>query len=338
MASPYAMGTEGGNPFISKHADVTSELIQITLGKQFDQANFKVTYNLFIHQNGPQIPLLFYAAQYEGNFEVYIDGRPVELLPVPEIYETLEGTEFEEFDLFKTTDWSDKPVVQMTDEDGGYYVSIDELHYFKLDLDSGMHAIQVKYHAYPWSDRSGWVRKYHYRYVLSPIKEWRSFGELRIQLNNPHGTGPIETNLGEPSGRLDSIAEWTFSDLPVNMMMISYTPEISSLARLAIKITPVGFGGIVFILLFPFHLLWVRAYRINHPDTRFNLVAIGGAFVIPFVVLFSFLYAFTLIDALIGPEAGNYHGYPFVYLVSYPGYVILYGFIIWIFSKIFFRN
>lgn len=321
MASPIQEGSMASTPFISRHVDILKESLIIIPDDQFQTARFIVEYHIKANRSGSQIPLLFYASELKGQFTIWLDGREISLSQVPESYQKLEGTPFTDFGyFFEKGDWSETQQVLLEESpSSGFYVSIDDLKFFETDLIEGIHEIRVEYVADQWVDRSGWVKEYSFRYALSPAKYWKSFGDLKIILDATNFAGRLTTNLGDPAtGDLQTKSTWTFSALPTEVILIKYTPEPNPLAGFLLAVSPIGLTIILAILLVVLHIAGMKLYRKVNPEKGTSWVMITGSFLVPFLTLFGYIYAFGLIDAAIGQDAGRYHGYTFLVLILYP--------------------
>jgi len=320
MASGISEGTLTTSPFISKHVDIVREKILIIPDNDFKTAFFKIEYFIKANKNGVRIPLLFYASEFKENFRIWVDGQEIPLKEIPESYQKLEGTPFEDFSyLFERTDWDDlQQIVIDETSTSGFYVTINDLKYFETDISEGLHSIQVEYTADYWCDSYDWVNEYSFRYALSPARYWKSFKDLEIVIDASRCYKPFTTNLGEPINSSNSISTWRFSTLPTEVIHITFVPEISFLAKTLISISPTGLAVAISIVLGLLHFLAIKRFRKNHQSFRYSWVTITGGILLPFVMLMSYMYSFDLIDAVIGKEAGRFHGYTFVVLISYP--------------------
>ena len=320
MASPIQEGSFASAPFISRHVDILRESLLIIPDDGFQTARFVIEYHIKANRPGSQIPLLFYASEFREQFSIWLDGREISLKQVPESYQELEGTPFTDFGyFFEKEDWSETPRVLLEESpSSGFYVSLDDLKFFETDLDEGMHVIRVEYVADQWVDRSGWVKEYSFRYALSPAKYWKSFGELEITLDASAFAGRLTTNLGEPAtGSLQTKSIWTFSALPTEVVLITYTPDLNPLAGFLLAVSPIGLTLILAVLLVALHLWGIKRYRKINTE-RSSWVVIIGSLLVPFLILLGYTYTFGLIDAAIGQDAGRYHGYTFLVLILYP--------------------
>lgn len=101
-----------------------------------------------------------------------------------------------------------------------------------------------------------------------------------------------------------------------------------------INIQPLGLSIITAVLLFALHLSLVLYYRRRHLNKKYSYVVIAGSWLIPFLMLLSYIYAFALIDYAIGEHAGKLHGYVFLILIFYPFIVPIYWTIMWLLDKL----
>ncbi|MCB9233238.1 MAG: hypothetical protein H6581_16395 [Bacteroidia bacterium] len=318
MASPVWPGTFSCSAFSSQNIDVLHEKITITLDQEFHTAAFVVDYLIETPKDGKQIPLLFYAQDYWGDFKVWVDGIETQILDISgEPYLNLTSVEknfqnsFEE--SFPNEKRRTKPV--LWSEYDRYSCSIDELKYFKTDLTQGKHHILVRYSANAWADNSDWISNRSFRYSLSPARYWKSFRGLEISLNALEFDFPLKTNLGEPtSGKVDSLAVWEFQKLPGDFIEIQYLPEINWFAKLMIALGPLGIAGILALILITLHVRQIK----RRPSKGNNKIIIAFNFLVPLSILLALIFSPDLVDFLIGPEAGRYHGYTFLAIFLYP--------------------
>lgn len=337
MASPIEEGTLMASPFISQQVHITKEKIFIIPDKRFETAQFKIEYHITAEQSGTQIPLLFYAMEYKDDFKIWLDDQEIQLRDIPESYTNLEGSSFADFSyLFTDSLWSNMNPSLLLDESSssGFYLTIDDLKFFEADLAKGDHIIKVAYRANQWIDHMDWVKAYSFRYVLSPAKHWKSFDILELILDTSNFEGEWSTNL-EDKGQADAASRrsWTFSELPVDVLEITYEPKISSFAKTLIAISPEGLSMFVAIILVMLHFLAMRYYRKLHWDKRFSWAMILGSILVPLLFLLSYPYAFTLIDGVIGAEASGRHGYVILILMLYPIILPIYWTLMWLVDR-----
>jgi len=321
MASPITEGTWSASPFISQYVAIRYEKIVIIPDAEFKTAEFKIEYHITSDKDGINIPLLFYASEFKSDFRVWVDDEEIGLIAIPAIYETVEGTQFDDFGyLFKDYEGRPTNVVEINDyPNRGLYVKLEELKYFKTDLLAGDHIIRVEYSANQWLDESDWLKRYHFRYCLSPAKYWKSFGTLDITVDARAYDNTFYSNLGEPtSGDLSSIAHWNFTSLPAEVFEISHQAELSSQAQILIAIGPGWFSVLFSVLLILCHYFLIKFSRRKLRDKRYSFSVMLGSLIIPFLALISYMFGFMLIDDVIGAEAGRSHGYTIILVYLYP--------------------
>lgn len=336
MASPTRRGTLSSSAFSSRDIDILKEQIHVTISNDFKSASYVINYFIRTETTGMQIPLLFHAKDYQGNFKVWIDDKEVKLLDIPYQYRSADSSFGKFSGSFKSASPTDEMETEIQwDKNSSSSYRLKDLQYFEADLSKGEHNIRVEYTANAWVNRSDWVNEYTYRYSLSPAKHWRSFGSLEIILNTSSTNGTLTTNIGSPAtGDIYSNAMWKFSKLPADYLEFNYMPKLSSTAKTMIKISPTGMSIIVGIILALFHFLGIYKYRRNYPARKYSPIVIIGSFLVPFLTLLSYILLFDLIDKTIGAEASRYHGYTFMVMVLYPIVLPCYWAISWATDRI----
>ncbi len=338
MASPITFGTNTGSAISSKDINIISEKIYIKIDKDFKVASYIIDYSIYAEKAGTQIPLLFHASDYEGNFNISIDNNTIELIQIPNIYQHASNSPFDKFsDLFKPAEYdSSLDVIEIKwNEESTYKYRLNDLKYFETELTKGEHHIHIEYNASAWIDESDWVKEYSFRYSLSPAKFWKSFNKLEITIDATAPSMPISTNLGKPEfGKLDSISTWHFTKIPYDYIKIDYKPEISKISKTLISIDPFGLMLLFGISLAIIHILIIIKYRKRNIHKRFSPAVIIGSIIIPFIVLLSLMFFYELIDNIIGKEASRYHGYTFLSVLFYPLAMPIYWIFMWLIDRI----
>ena len=332
MASPIIEGTLGSSPYTSRSVDIVKENILIIPDSNFETAQFIIEYYIYIDKSGPQIPLLFYAYNYNSNFKVWLNEMEIPVSPVPEYYQSLDGTSFNDFGYL--LDREEIRQEGSISNNEAYYLSYEDLKYFETDLSKGNHTIRVEYVASTWLDKSNWITEYSLRYALAPARYWKSFGGLEITIDNSKFRKELQTSFGDPvSGNFETLAAWKFSGIPTDMIHVIYIPELTSSAKSLIKLGPVGMTYILAGILVLVHVFFVFLCRRRNPSTRFSWVVIVGSIIIPLLVLIGYMSSFSIIDSFIGQHAGGRHGYTFMVLVLYPIVTPVYWIILWIIDR-----
>ena len=179
MGSPVTDGTKAATAYTSKDIDILSETIHITIDKAFTRARYVVEYTLQSDKVGKQIPLLFFAQDYEDGFMVWLDGQPVPIQHIPAAYTQLKYSPFAAFDTITKyidpTTQKDHVAVYWY-KNTGYSYPLNDLKYFEAAIDKGVHKVRVAYTAKVWKDVGNWINEYSFRYSLTPAEFWRSFG------------------------------------------------------------------------------------------------------------------------------------------------------------------
>lgn len=321
MASPFRAGTFSSSAYTSQGIDILKEKIHIKIGESSRIAFYQIQYFIKTDVDGKQIPLLFLAEDYRGDFKVWVDDQEVKLLNIPEEYKQFSNTPFEQFSNSFGGDSKRQGQESINIFWGNrmYTYDLNDLKYFEIDISKGEHKIRVEYAAYAWTDLSDWVKEYNFYYDLSPAKNWKTFGSMEITLDASSCNSAVKTNLGQHvNGQLDSIAVWNFLSLPVDKLEITYKPQISTFAKTLIAISPQWLTLIFAFLGSIIHFIFIKKYRERYPAKKYSLPVIFGSILIPFLILLSFIISFGVIDAVIGADASNYHGYTFLVILLYP--------------------
>lgn len=338
MGSPVRQGTFSSSAFSSRDIDIVSETVHLKIDENFKSAFYQIEYSINTETAGKQIPLLFHAKDYRGEFKVWVDNLLIKLKDIPEEYKTATDTPFEKFSsaFEKAFQDGESETVEISwQKDRGYTYRLNDLKYFEADLSKGNHKIRVEYTADVWTDVSDWVKEYSFRYSLSPAKYWKSFGSLEITVDASACNRKITTNLGKVAwGNPDSVAVWEFTKLPADYIEISSKPEISRYASTMIAIGPSGLTIIFTLLIVFLHLLSILKYRRSKSAKRFSWVVIAGSLIIPFLILVFYIISYDLIDSAIGVDAGRFHGYVFMIILLYPIFMPGYWLIMWLTDKI----
>ncbi len=323
--------------FTSKDINILSENIQIKIDKYYKTAKFIVEYTIQSDVTGRQIPLLFYAQDYKDSFFVWVDNQRVNIQNVPEKYTSVDNSPFSmfsgSFEKNNHTNESDEVIIYWY-KNSGFVYKLNDLKYFETDIEKGTHKIRVEYTAKVWTDISGWIKEYSFRYSLTPAKFWKSFGTLNISVEQEGTVRQLSTNIGQPIEKTFHVKnDWTFNKLPDEYLEFSYTPKANNFTNTLITIRPFGLSIIAGTILFALHLFFVRRYREQFVNKKYSLVVIFGSLVMPFLILLSFMYSYDIIDNAIGKEAGRHHGYVFLVIVFYPILLPIYWTILWLLDR-----
>lgn len=326
MASPFEEGTKGSLPFINQYVDIEKEIIKIQLGEHFEEAKFEIEYYLNVNKEGIQIPLLFQALEFKREFKVNLnDTTKIEIKDIPQQY-LMNSTKFDDFKYFLNDDLE---VTIWWGENSGSIERLRNFKFFEIDLPVGKHKIKIEYIGNAWLDKSDWVRKYNYKYSLSPAKHWKSFGDLVIELDASNFQGKLTTNLGESKFKEEgNLMIWNFDELPANTIEIEYKPKIDRLTSCLISISPLGISTLISIILVIIHIIAIKENR-KTSNKRFSVTVIIGSIILPILSMYIYVASYGLIDKLIGKEASQFHGYAFLVIFLYPIILIFYMTTIW---------
>lgn len=326
MASAELHGSKGAAPLVSRQLDVVSETLHIRGFGKLDSAAVHARYRISVPPGlrGP-LPLLFVAMDIHDAMRVLYDGRPIALdastaVDVSSYLDPGAGRE-------------DEVVVNFWGSNGGWVYRRKDLQAFTLDITPGDHTVDVYYTASPWIDRGDWIRETSIRYSLSPARHWNRFGPLEVIVEVPEADGLFRSSLKTPTeGRLPGRAVWRFTEIPADVIHVAFTPKVGPLARTLMGLSPFGLALGVGAVLLLLHVRWMHRFRVNGNRGR-SIPLVIGALLAPLGFLIAFLFSYELIDMAIGPDAGRFHGYTFMYLLLYPVIMPLYALGCWLLDR-----
>ena len=329
MANPDILGSRIAEPILGRHVDILSETLRVRL-PEYELAEWEVIYEVEVDSAGLQVPFLFVALNLEEDFHVWLDGKELALQDIPDELDLSDpkwATLKYGFSELENGEMEFPEIIWGNHNERPY---LSELTYFEADLDSGRHQFRVTYRATARVSRFGYVKDYRYRYALAPARGWRSFGNLRVELDNTPLRMQLSSNLGEPqSGSIDSAATWLFSRLPEqNDLEFRFDPELDGVARFALRVGPFGWGTIATIIMILIHFFLVfRRLRKNPYRGTPSFRAIGGAALVGILSTLAFLFAPQFTYSLIGEHATGTFGYWF-FLAFFAGIAVLVGYMI----------
>lgn len=334
MASPIWEGTQAGSAFSSRNIDITKEKISIGINKDFKRASYSIEYFIRTTFEGKQVPLLFIAKDFEGDFKIWVDGNQITLAGLPQSLNITDSIVRDFSNSFNSPKENNKGYVMITwDEYETFSYNLSDLKYFVVDLSKGTHVIKVEYLAKVWVDKSDWMKEYSFRYSLLPAKFWNSFDSLEISIDNSISKIDLYTNLGTPiNGSITSISNWHFKKIPSDYIYILYQPKPSNFAQLLISIKPEGLTLIFSLIIIVIHIFSVNKYRKGNPENS-SPVVIVGSLIIPLIIFIFYNSSFSLIDGVIGEDAGNNHGYVFLSFLLYPLFLPIYWISMYLYDR-----
>ncbi len=325
MASPIIEGTMSSSAYSSKDINILEEYILIKIDKEFKTAKFIVEYTIKSDHSGKQIPLLFYAKDYKDSFLIWVDNQQITIQDIPEKYTNFENSPFSGFKNLNNS------VTIYWNKNFGYIYQLNQLKYFETNITKGVHKVRVEYVANVWTNKSGWIKKYSFRYSLTPAKFWKSFGKLNITVEQEGTIKQLSSNIGEPiETKYLNKNNWKFTKLKDEFLEFSYSPKVNPIANVLIIVQPLGLAIIAWAILFILHIFYTYKFRKLYVNKKYSLVVIIGSLLIPILIFLSYLYSYDLIEYVIGEEAGRHHGYTFYIWMYYPVITAMYWRTIWI--------
>lgn len=286
MGNPIVHGNLPGEPFVSAHATIISERLRLIPNAEGHKARVEVWYRFEVDSAGWQIPFAFYIPDSSSEFQVWLDGKLLEVRGMPPSTDNHFYYAFQE-------QWRK---AELRFDRASCYE-------YEADLSQGMHEFRVQYVAVAWEDNSEPLKVKMIRYLLSPAQQWRAFHHFRLEWQGDSLPSFLSSqcNLGvSDSGSIRQRAVWEFDHLPEDPLELSLKADEMKLSVPARIIVSGNFGLGFCIGLFIFggiHLrsryrYHVRGIRVRNPST--TVFAMGGGLV---VLLCAYLCG-SLVDGL----------------------------------------
>ncbi len=322
MSSPWIKGSITSEAYSSKDIDIIKENIHIKLIDLY-KAEFKVVYTVKSDRQGLQIPLVFDTMTddaNDGSFNVWVDNVEIPVSNIPSTYDDLHALQWiDSLDSHLRYSQDDIP-------------NLIGLKYFEVDLPKGVHTIRVEYIAAADIYLGNSIKEFSFKYNLEPARYWRSFKDLHVIVDASILDGLAEVDLLDKT-EFTGVKEWHFSELPQNIITISYVPNVSWLARFLVALSPTGLAIILTLAFIALHVYLVLRYRIKNPLKKISPIVIVGSILVPFIYCCLFIFAYDFVDWVIGDSASGRHGYLFFVFFMYPIFVMFYMAIIWFVDK-----
>lgn len=338
MASPLLPGTYSSSMITSRNAAILSEKIHIRPNRDFTRVDFAIDYEVDPGDNGGRLPLVFIARGYRENFRLWLNDKDVTSIVEPVSALNLHMDSLEHWLGSGLATLFQRPAPELESSSFVLQPELSDLLFFEPDMPSGRNRIHIAYSANAWVDAGGWVKKYGIVFSLAPARLWKSQGSIDITLDATLCTGRtlFESNLGTPtSGDISNRATWQIKTIPVDELVITYTPTISNTASALIFIGPNAITAFVAVLISLAHTVSLAYIYRRRRATWANTTIVLGSLLAAVLIVFAFIAIPACIEAAIGPEAGGYHSYNrgFLGIVFFPAIFIAYMGLLWLIGK-----
>lgn len=329
-------GTWASSAYINNTNEVLSEKVYIDISDDFSSASYTIEYELFSHQAGQQIPLVFEVIndseryseqQVDAEFIIKVDGHDVAV-------QTIDDNEDQSAPIGAQKDFANKEPVSTQD----FYTNQGEKvknqfrpqsKFIEVNLSRGRHLIQAIYPAVPHYYGSDWTGRDTYSLSLLPIKKGERFKGTIIEMtfngNSDYVTVDIE---GEKERPLLATRRWQFADERPNEIAWRYQKVPNLLAQFLIAIPFWLVIGIALLLLAWRHYHLMQESQPKPSHNRWQVVLFGGL-LIPFLALMIYYFYLLVTDMIIGKGATGESRdmffifiFPFCYILITPCYLV----------------
>lgn len=310
MAEPVRRGSQGASFFTPKYVDILHEHIQVHINSGFTEAQFDITYTIKTDRTGQSIPMMFYGYGMEDDFEIILNGQKIDQYRFIEHDKVASDTLFIDFKHYFEYDFYDENStnVKIYDTYDGVHAHLYDLMYFEFGLDSGEHVMEVHYNTKPWREQINWVDKTGFYYSLDPAKNWRSFGELDIELFFEDGVTPIYTSIDSVQKIRTYPVKWHFDKIPTPYFEVSHTPQLDGLGKMLVRIGNYNIGIGIFILYILLLMYFIYRHRKRKgTERKFSFIALLGTVISPVAFLMAHYISFVLIEWSIGEDLTDFN-------------------------------
>lgn len=316
MAKPWNDGSEHSVLFGAENASVTRETIDIRLIKEAAENHYFARYKIRYIINSQQkqtLPLLFVAINLFDNSEIKVNNRLTKIQPL----------DFEK-NNYAFINKTDAGTFVKYDRSNKMPVNQNHLIYFAAELEKGDNVIEVSYEAQLLHNTFGFIKKYELEYSLAPSKFWKSFGPIDVKVTFDDELEFRKSNLGKAKEDKNTL-KWTITPQNRENFIILITEKTSFISKVLLFLDPFGISFIALLAMSFVHLRLMR----KHPKTY---VLILGIVLVPILFYVIYFLSFSLIDFSLGKDYTK-HGYVFLYVVTYPLLLLIYGVLMWMLYK-----
>lgn len=323
MASSEEEGFLTGTPFLTENVDILHEYLRVSVGDDYHELNVHVIYEIKSNGNDTILPIVFYALNYEKEFQISIDGNLIEL---SKFYSN--GNENVEYnnDIRMMFQGEKEPFRMARNSSRNIYLSKKDMKFFYLPITNGKHSIEVDYVARPYVEKGNWVKEYFFMYLISPAKKWRSFGGLTLEVEIQKENTKQFLSYGNRNYiEIDKNITKEYKSIPGDLLLVKYQQKLSDKAQQLIDYGPFKLAlsdGIIVALIHIIFVMLIFLFYTKKKWVKHILIWVGSCFVILYFE-YSWVNYYDFIFAVIGPESGRYYGVGYLILFLIPLGILL---------------
>lgn len=322
MAQPYFEGAHNAAIYGHKHYSVISETIAIDIRKDTAEnmlyAVFKVHYKIHAHEHA-DLPLLFLALHRSDTDVIKVNGKII-------ADKALNKQNVAQFPFISkgNLDNGEQLYHAAYRKDESIVVKLEDLIYFNAHLHTGENDVYIEYQSDFGFSTYGFLKNYRLRYSLYPSKYWKSFGPITVNLRLNGLADITKSNLGKAKIKND-IAQWTLHSFDSDLD-ITINHKTSVFGQIVLFLHPFGIALLFLTGFISYHCRLLKRYPSGRPWIFWL-----GIFIVPALFYATFFLSFDFIEWVLGYTAK--HGYVFLYIFTYPIFVLLYGFLLFLWKQ-----
>lgn len=316
MANPWIEVPELSGIYSLKNCKVEKEFINIKMVKGDEEHNAEIAVTYFIETDSDKkVPLVFIALGLSGSQKVWVNENSVTQLDLKPNQESFLKENINGYDI------------KFSEKDN-HAVSIKDLLYFQANLKKGKNKVVIHYTAFLGYDRRDFIKEYNLRYSLYPSKFWDSFGPIEVTLESVDNVKLLTSNLGNPTIKNNNYT-WRITDKSKDIEM-EFSPKYSWFVQFLATIGPFFIAIIVSLIALFFHIKILKNRRKKHPS-KYNFWVPLGIILNCIIFNATFIYSFDVLDWLTDKTHQGY--YLLAVVVFLPGFLFIYGFLIWFIDR-----
>jgi hypothetical protein len=324
LAAPSQGGQSLTEPNGIKNVDIIKEDLTIDFTQLADEniiwsdreINVEAIYEIDNPSEIKNLELVFVIVSESKNFQFYLNDKEINSQPI-------DNKEFADRQSWKkpsNTPYENKEIMY---NPANHTLKSAK---FTLNLPKGKHTLRAKYKAKPTVHKDvGMTKGWQFAYSLAPARDWKSFGELNLNIKIPNGWKFFSNLKLEQTG--DNLSG-KFNEIPADFLAV--TTQMPRPINYNSAEDSLFFAFLGVAILFPLFLAvlaFVQGYKWNNSWLYGVLLAIVGAIVAAIIAYFSVTYPDTLI-----PE-GQYASYGYgdlgvFFEVIFFGIIAVFSFVI----------
>ncbi len=318
MANPWFGGATHSSLYTIDNCIVKYEVINIDLSNPH-QATYNITYTIYTDKD-VTIPLVFIGLRLKEEKSIQVNNAQIKTIP-------LAG------DLSKFTflQHNGSLIEIKYAEEYSLNIHLEDLIYFKADLQKGSNTIQIHYTGKLEENRFGFVSRSKLEYSLYPSKFWKSFGPIKVNVNLGDDLKITRSNIGDPTIN-NNTATWEINSINNDVLRIDIKEKVSIISSILLALNPLGIALIIFLIA-AYKNYKIIKIKIINKDKNYKYYLPLSVLALTILFYITWYLSFGLIDLSLGGGRNTNHGYYLLFFFTSPLFILVYGIVMATISK-----